>query len=123
YQNLIESLPFMLLQRDRDFNITYLNPAATQLTGHSTQEFLTPGFCESIMHPDDLPAYHAAAQAMVEGKTMRLEMRLRAKDGSWKYVLVFLHPTFHHGEVIGSTSMVVDVTTQRRLEQELLHAR
>jgi PAS domain S-box-containing protein len=123
YQKLIETLPFMLLQRDRDFHITYLNPAATQLTGHSTAEFMTPGFCETIIHPDDVHAYHAAAQTLALGNSTRVEARFRAKDGSLKTVLAFLHPNLHHGEVIGSTSLVVDITMQRRLEQELLHAK
>src|SRR5207249_4909830 len=72
YQTLVETLPFMLLQRDKDFNITYLNPAATQLTGHSAEEMMRPNFCERIIHPDDLPAYFAAAQAIAEGKSARI---------------------------------------------------
>jgi PAS domain S-box-containing protein len=123
YQNLIETLPFMVVQRDRDFNITYLNPAATQFTGHSAEEFLTPGFCESIIHPDDLPMYHQAAQAVAQGKSTRVEGHLRIKDGSLRAVQAFFHPNLHHGEIIGSTSLIVDITTQRRLEEELLHAR
>src|SRR5262249_10274224 len=80
YQNLIETLPFMLMQRDRTFNITYLNPAATQLTGHSEAELMTSGFWENIVHPDDLPAYRAALDATAQGKSTRVEARLRARD-------------------------------------------
>ncbi len=123
YQNLIESLPFMLVQRDRNFNITYLNPAACQLTGHSAEELMTPGFCDSIVHPDDQPMYAAAAQIVTQGKPTRIEGRFRTKDGSLKSVLAFFQPNLRHGEVVGSTSLVVDITMQRRLEQELLHAR
>ncbi len=123
YQALIETLPFMLEQRDRDFNIIFLNPAATQLTGYSAQEFMTPGFCEGIIHADDLPAYRAAGQAAARGESTRLELRFRVKDGSMKNVLVFVHPNFNRGEVVGSTSLVIDITTQRRLEIELQQAR
>lgn len=123
YQSLIETLPFMLEQRDRDFNITYLNPAATQLTGYSAQEYMTPGFCEGIIHAEDLPAYRAAAQASARGESSRLELRFRIKDGSMKTVLAFVHPHFNHGAVVGSTSLVIDITVQRRLELELQQAR
>jgi two-component system cell cycle sensor histidine kinase/response regulator CckA len=123
YQNLIETLPFMLLQRDKNFNIIYLNPAATELTGHSAEEMKRPDYCQRVIHPDDFPAYDRAGQAVMEGKATRVEARFRAKDGSLKNVLAFFHPSQHHGEVVGSTSLVVDITTQRRLEQELLHAR
>lgn len=123
YQSLIDTLPFMLLQRDKDFNITYLNPAATLLTGHSAEEMMRPDFCQSIIHPDDLPLYHGAAAAIAQGKSARIEARFYAKDGALKSVLAFFHPNLQHGEVVGSTSLVIDITTQRRLEQELLHAR
>jgi PAS domain S-box-containing protein len=123
YQNLIETLPFMLVQRDRDFHITYLNPAATQLTGHAVEDFQAPGFCERIIHPDDLAPYQQAAALVAAGKPIRIESRLRSKDGSWKFVLGFFYPNLHHGEVIGSTSLVIDITTQRRLEEELQQVR
>jgi PAS domain S-box-containing protein len=123
YQNLIETLPFMLVQRDRDFNILYLNPAATQLTGFSADEFLRPGFCHSIVHPDDQPMYEAAAKIVAQGKSTRIEARFRTKDGSYKTVLAFFHPNLHHAEIIGSTNLVVDITVQRRLEEQLIHAK
>jgi PAS domain S-box-containing protein len=122
YQNLVETLPFMLVQRDASFKITYLNPAASALTGHSIEELMQPGFCESIIHPDDEPQYQRAMQTVAEGRSTRVEGRFQAKDGSFKSVLAFLHPNLQHGEVIGSTSLVVDITMQRRLEEELRHS-
>ena len=122
YQNLIESLPFMLVHRDVDFNITYVNPAAAQLTGHSAEDSMQPGFCESIIHPDDVARYQAAARAVREGKSTRVELRLRVKDQTLKTVLAFFDPNLHHGEVVGSTSLLVDITMQRRLEEELQQA-
>ena len=40
-----------------------------------------------------------------------------------KTVQAFFHPNLHHGEVVGSTSLIVDMTMQRRLEGELLNAK
>jgi len=113
----------MLIQRDQDFKITYMNPAALQLTGHSIAEFMQPGFCESIIHPDDLPAYKQAAQTVAQGQSTRIEARLYAKDGGLKSVGAFFHPNWDHGKVVGSTSLVLDVTVQRLLEEELVNAK
>jgi PAS domain S-box-containing protein len=123
YQDLVETLPFMLLQRDRKFNITYLNPAATQLTGHTVEEMMRPGFCESIIHPDDIPAFHALAATIAEGRSGRIEARLQTKGQGMKTVLALFHPNIHKGEVVGSTSLVIDITLQRRLEVELQQAK
>ncbi len=116
YQNLIETLPFMLLQRDRDFNITYLNPAATQADGTQSaknSQYCRRDFCQGIIHPDDLPADRRRRRpgGDARGKSTRVEARFRAKDGSLKTVLAFFQPNLHHGEVVGSTSLVVDITT------------
>lgn len=123
YQALVDTLPFMLLQRNRDFYITYLNPAATQLTGHTADEMKQPDFCQRIVHPDDLVRFEDAANTVAQGNSARIEARFYAKDKSLKTVLAFFHPNFLHGEVIGSTTLVVDITMQRRLEEELLQAK
>ncbi|MBI2807139.1 MAG: PAS domain S-box protein [Planctomycetes bacterium] len=123
YQNLVDRLPFMLLQRDKQTNITYLNPAATQLTGHSAEEMMRPRFCQEIIHPEDLARFEAAMASVGQGETSRIEARFYAKDKSLKTVLAFFQPLLHRGEVIGSTSLVIDITTQRRLEMELQQAK
>jgi PAS domain S-box-containing protein len=123
YQSLIETLPFMLIQRDQDCNITYMNPAALQLTGHTAEEFFRPGFCESIIHPEDVPLFKAALQTVSQGQSTRIEARFYAKDQTLKTVLAFFNPNFSDGRVVGSTSMVVDMSKQRKLEEELQQAK
>lgn len=119
YQGLVESLPFMLQLRDRDFNITYVNPAGTQITGYSSEELSQKDFCQSIIFPEDWPAYTATAERVAHGESDRVELRLRAKDGAAKTVLSFVFPNLHNGEIAGATCMVIDITMQRRLEEEL----
>lgn len=123
YQNLVETIPFMLLQRDRNFDITYVNSAATHLTGHSADEMMAPGFCEGIIHPDDLPAYFHAAEVVSKGKSTRVEIRFRAKGGAEKTVVAFIYPIFQDSAYVGCTCLVVDITMQRRLEEELHEAK
>jgi len=123
YQKLVEHLPFMLYQRDLQLNMTYLNPAATQVTGYSAQELMSPGFCASILHKDDVATFHSTMETVHQGKSSRIEVRYRTKDKSLKHVFVFIHPNFEDGVVVGSTSLIVDITMQRRLEQELQQAK
>jgi PAS domain S-box-containing protein len=113
----------MLIQRDQQGAITYVNTAALQLTGHAAEELLRPGFFETLVHADDVPLYQAARRKVSNGDSTRVEMRLRAKDQTVKTVLAFLHPTIDNGEFVGSTSLVVDLSAQRRLEQELEQAK
>jgi len=123
YQMLVETLPFMLLQCDRDFNVIYANPSVSHGAGYSSEEMLQPGFLHGIIHPDDRAAVSAAQAAVNGGESMRLELRLRAADMSYRSMLAMIHPHLVGGQVVGSTSLLVDVTMQRRLEAELQRAK
>jgi PAS domain S-box-containing protein len=123
YQTLVETLPFMLQQCDRELRVTYLNPAAKDLTGYAQAELMAPGFIETLIHPDDLSTYRNAHTAAFAGQTTRLEFRLRDRDGSVRTLVAFVQPNHRNGDIVGSTSVVIDITPQRRLEVELEHAR
>jgi PAS domain S-box-containing protein len=123
YQKLVETLPFILLQRDAHGEITYVNPAVTQLTGYTPAEVMAPGYCVTLLHPDDVPAYHAALDEVMRGESPRIELRFRARDGSLKTALALYQPQFERGAVVGSTCLLIDISKQRQLEQELLHAK
>ena len=73
--------------------------------------------------PEDVPLFQAALQTVSEGQSTRVEARLYARDQTLKTVLAFLNPTFDAGNVVGSTSLVLDISMQRRLEQELQQAK
>ncbi len=122
YQNLVETLPVMVVQRDRDFNITFVNKFAESVTGYSVPEMMKPGFDRDIIDPSDLPDYLAAADIVRTGQSVRKELRLRARDGSNRTVLAFIHPIFEADAVVGSMSVVLDLSVQRRLEKELQKA-
>ena len=64
------------------------------MTGYSVAELMQPGFCGTIVLPEDRAAFEGAAQTVRAGKSTRLEAKLRAKDGSTKTVLGFFHPNF-----------------------------
>jgi PAS domain S-box-containing protein len=122
YRGLVESLPLMLLQADRQLRITYVNPAAQALTGYDLAELGEPGAWQALVHPEDRDRVLACQRDAVGGQTARFEARFRAKDGSEKVGYVVLQPRWQAGQVIGTTALVVDMTLQRRLEHELLRA-
>lgn len=60
-----------------------------EMLGYQDED-IGPGYpeFESRVHPDDLPAVQAAAQAYLEDRTpgYTCELRMRCKDGSWKWI-------------------------------------
>jgi PAS domain S-box-containing protein len=123
YRDLVESLPLMVIQADADLRVTYANPATRALTGYDLHEIAEPAAWGRIVHPDDVPRLVAMGQEALSGRSARAEYRYRAKDGSDKVGLVFAEPRRRSdGAIIGTTTLIADVTRERQLEQELLRA-
>jgi PAS domain S-box-containing protein len=123
YRDLVESLPLMVIQADRDLRITYANPATRTVSGYDLHEIAEPVAWSRLVHPDDVPVLLALARDGLEGRSGRAEFRYRAKDGSDKVGLAFTEPRRRSDRtIIGTTTLIADVTRERQLEQELLRA-
>jgi PAS domain S-box-containing protein len=123
YRDLVESLPMMLIQADREMHITYANRATRDITGYDLTEIADPQAWASICHPDDMPMILEMALAGQEGRGSRAEFRYRAKDGTEKVGLAITEPRRRpDGGIVGTTTLIVDVTRERQLEQDLMRA-
>jgi PAS domain S-box-containing protein len=133
YRGLIESLPLMLMQSDRNMRVTTMNPATQAITGFTLEEIADPAAWSSIIHPEDLPGIFELSRNALAGQVGRGECRFRAKDGTEKVVFVIIQPRYQEGapargsaqgdrEVVGATTLLVDVTRERNLERELQRA-
>jgi PAS domain S-box-containing protein len=116
---LVETLPIMLVQFDRGGQLTYMNPAAQRVSGYGPEDLQGAAAWETLIHPDDLPAAREAFAKALAEDTVRFEIRYWAKDGSEKVGYVLMEPRYHDGQVAGTTHLIVDMTRERQLEQEL----
>jgi two-component system cell cycle sensor histidine kinase/response regulator CckA len=71
---------------------------------------------------EDMPKIQEMAVAALDGRPSRSEWRYRAKDGSLKTTFAMTQPRWHEGAVVGVTTLMVDMTRERQLEQDLQHA-
>jgi PAS domain S-box-containing protein len=136
YRGLVETLPLALLQFDRDLRLTYLNPATEASTGYSLDELRAEGAWQALFHPADLSAVLALQSAALLGQAgVRVEVRYRAKDGTERVGFLMSQPRWRRPvgrrqpadgmvpaeeqEVLGTTALLVDITRERQLEDEL----
>jgi PAS domain S-box-containing protein len=123
YRELVESLPLMVIQTDTDMRITYANAATSRLTGYTAQEIAEPSAWSRLIHADDLPRILTLARDALEGRGGRAEYRYRAKDGAEKVGLALTEPQRRaDGAIVGTSTLIIDMTRERELEQELLRA-
>ena len=95
-----------------------------KMLGYSDQEIPTTreGWLQ-LLHPDDRQFAHRVIQACVDGQvdTFSTELRLRCKDGSWKWVLnrgmALSRDT--GGRAVRVLGTITDVTEYQQAQQQL----
>jgi PAS domain S-box-containing protein len=122
YRGLVEALPLMLCVVDRDTRLTYINPATTQVTGYTLEEIADPQIWLERIRAEDRPGLLAVIAEALAGTSGRIEIRYQAKNGDEKVAYALVQPRFHDSEIIGTITLMVDMTRERRLEQELQRA-
>jgi PAS domain S-box-containing protein len=104
----------------------YYSSRLYDLIALTPQELSTRQQWLDRVHPDDMPNYRAAIVAHLKGETERLEVeyRYRHADGSWHWArqhgVASRDQTGRACRVSGSTG---DITTEKRLREELDRAR
>ena len=113
---LWETSENLLVIADYEGSLLRLSPSWTRLLGHSEAELLA-GTYDRIIHPDDLAPVMASLMAMQEsGRATGFDVRLLARDGSWKRIAWTLSPEPGGRRLTGVGQ---DITRQREFEEQL----
>jgi PAS domain S-box-containing protein len=118
--NLLAHVTEMVTISDRRGAIVYANPATERVSGYAPEEFMALDPFER-MHPEDRPRCEEAFEelANAHGLSIRLEHRVRHKDGTWRWVEGTFSSLFDDPEVGGLLATVRDVTERKRAEEAL----
>jgi PAS domain S-box-containing protein len=103
---------------DAGRRLVWTNPAWEPVLGWTADE-LAAGSYHEIVHPDDLERVQAAEEEVLAGRAgarPETEMRLRAKDGAYRWFV--FSTSYAHGEELVYVSGK-DVTARRLAEEEL----
>jgi len=115
---------------DLQQGISHLSESWLQSLGYTTGDFPQPGTPSawfSVVHPDDLAVTRAAYEQHLSGETphYRQELRLRAANGSWRWMLsrgrvVEYAPDGRPLRVLGTH---IDISEQKELAEQLVASR
>jgi PAS domain S-box-containing protein len=120
---IVESSDDVILSKDLNGIITSWNTAATRLFGYSAEEMIGASILKLIpenLHSDEKTIMEniRAGRRVDHFETVRL-----TKTGKLIDVSLSISPVRdEHGEVIGASKILRDVSMRRRLEQSLLQA-
>ncbi|QEC47129.1 EAL domain-containing protein [Baekduia soli] len=116
-ERFFERSPDLLATADRRGHFTCLNPEWEAVLGWSREELMAEPYL-NLVHPEDLErTCQEIARATDSAPCVtRYENRLRARDGTWRWLLWGAR---WDGE--GWTAVAKDITTRRELERQTLH--
>ncbi len=112
------------IRYDDQYTIEYLSPNVHRIIGIEPGALVGRSVLafEELMHPDDWPAYaEMAASAMLEFKPYDAEYRVRKANGEYIWVLGRTRQGDYgpDGKPRAAYAVLVDVTEQRRLHEQL----
>jgi PAS domain S-box-containing protein len=119
YRCLIDNQDFVVFQLDPQGTLTYVSPAAEQVSGYSPAEIVGQPFAR-FAHPDDLELIDARFRSMVPGSSSALEFRALHKSGSVLWLRgSSRYSTEEPGRIIG---IFTDITARKQVEAALREA-
>ncbi|WP_299701836.1 PAS domain-containing protein [uncultured Pontibacter sp.] len=123
FRFMAEVMPQLIFTTDKEGNLNYFNQRWERYTGIELDELMQDSW-QTIIHPDDLQLTRAKWEAALKGGTnMQLELRIRDKEGTYRWHLCRSIPM---KDANGGISMWVgsstDIHDTRKLVQELLES-
>ena len=118
-----DSAPVMIWMSGTDKLCTYFNRPWLDFTGRSIDQELGNGWAEGV-EPEDLEGcWDTYTQAFDRREAFRMEYHLRRHDGEYRLVSDIGVPRFNpDGSFAGYIGSCIDVTEQRRAEEQLRQA-
>jgi PAS domain S-box-containing protein len=123
YQDLTEFLPQTIFETDRSGRLTFVNREAVRAFGFTGEE--VPGrvdFLQLISEDDKIATRDAMERSMNDRCTARVDSMARRKDGNRFPVSVYFSPVLDNADVVGVRGILIDMTEQKRVEQQLQQA-
>ena len=121
YRSVVDNLKEVIFQTDTARQLTFLNPAWTEITGLSLYESLGKRFLE-LIHPNDRQLQDEQFQSLIERQKedCRYQIRYLTKNGGVAYMEVYACQILADDDtVIGISGTLNDITERKRREQHL----
>ncbi len=121
-RTLFTSINEGLTQVDNDEVIQFVNDRLCQITGYERNEMIGSKTLDLLFDDEGRRLVLKANEERKCGISGQYEARLRKKSGEMIWVLVSGAPVINEaGELTGTLGMFMDISTRKRVEEQLLH--
>jgi PAS domain S-box-containing protein len=118
FANIMNTIGQGLLVTGEGWRFEFVNPAFARIVGRPIVDLIGKSMDEFII-PEDLPMLFKHRSERLAGKTTTYEFRLRRPDGKIVWVHATGVPRLIEDRIVGSISVVDDLTDQKEIEAAL----
>ena len=118
FAHILNTVGQGVLVTGKGWRFEYVNPAFARLVGRPIEDLIGKSM-DDIVIPEDLPTLAEMRSKRLAGETNTYDLRLRRSDGEVVYVHATGAPRRLGDNVIGSISIIADLTEQKRIETAL----
>ncbi len=123
FRDLLETVRLAAVMLDQNGNITFCNDYFLSLTGWNREEALGKNWFSTFLSEEARERVREVFGSVISGKSSHYENPIITRDGRIRQI-VWDNSVLkdHNGEVLGTASIGMDVTEQRKLEDRLRQA-
>ncbi len=123
YRTMADSLPQIIFETDLQGHFTFVNHAATAMTGYTQEEFLTELYAAQLVAPEDRKRARSNMERILAGEeSAGNEYTCLRKDGSRYPVSIHSSTITRDNQVLGLRGFVLDITQRKQMEGRLRRA-
>ncbi|MDD3365284.1 MAG: diguanylate cyclase [Syntrophomonas sp.] len=119
----LKALNIMGYATDHNFIPLYYMGAVNEITGYEYSDFITGQIIfEHLVHPEDLPVFQTYRQHLLDThEAQTLEYRIISGQGQIRWISSMAVPIQNEsGQVITIEGFLLDVTSRKKIEEDLL---
>jgi PAS domain S-box-containing protein len=115
YRFMAESIPVLIWTALPDGRLDYVTDRVARYFGVPAEQLLRDGW-RDVVHPDDMPAVAASwSHSLATGEPYKVEFRLRAADGTYRWHLAGALPQYDDaGRIVRWFGSNTDIEDQKR---------
>lgn len=124
FRNLIENMNLGLLEVDLAGNILYANDSFQQMSGYSLEDLINANAEKMLVKDKQSKIVQEKLKLRRQNKSDSYEVEVLNANGDVRWWFISGTPNYDSsGKLIGSIGIHLDITSQKKVEQELITAK